>query len=481
METTYLLALIATTIEMTVCLVNARQLWRLRKFSYDRSRRMLILGNALCGMLALWVLVLNIVTVNHHLVTPVLNPWIAWSYMVMNIVMTLYPISVIQPEWLSLRRYFYLFLPTLILGLGCFIFTGRWTQLATPADIWHHVWAPDVLLRLVTLFIMLPYCFILLRLPHSYKSSSASFWWILNYSGGLLILCIVHVVLMLTNIIWLIIVLPLLVASFFLFLPTLILGLGCLVFTGRWTPLATPADIWHHVWEPDVLLRLITLFIMLPYCFILLRLPHSYKSSSASIRWIINYSGGLFLLCVVHIVLMLTNLVGLIILLPLLVSVFFLLSMEFELEERMLPSPEPEEKPSEETDPTPLPEAEQPTPQPEPEVVETDIWERVCYYMDREKVWKDPDLTLVSLSRLCATNITYLNRVIKKETGSGFKDMVNKKRVAEVATQLEQNADMDLLAAFFNAGYRSRTTAWRNFKEITGESPAEYKQRLKNS
>jgi AraC-like DNA-binding protein len=373
MESTYLLALVATTIEMTVCLVNARQLWRLRKFSYDRSRRMLILGNALCGMLALWVLVLNIVTVNHHLVTPVLNPWIAWSYMVMNIVMTLYPISVIQPEWLSLRRSFFLFLPTLILGLGCLVFTGRWTPLATPADIWHHVWAPDVLLRLITLFIMLPYCFILLRLPHSYKSSSASFWWILNYSGGLLILCIVHVVLMLTNIIWLIIVLPLLVASFFLF------------------------------------------------------------------------------------------------------------STEYELEERMLPSPEPEEKPSEETDPTPLPEAEAPTPQPEPEVVETDIWERVCYYMDREKVWKDPDLTLVSLSRLCATNITYLNRVIKKETGSGFKDMVNKKRVAEVATQLEQNADMDLLAAFFNAGYRSRTTAWRNFKEITGESPAEYKQRLKNN
>ena len=59
--------------------------------------------------------------------------------------------------------------------------------------------------------------------------------------------------------------------------------------------------------------------------------------------------------------------------------------------------------------------------------------------------------------------------------------MVNKKRVAEVATQLEQNANIDIMTAFFNAGYRSRTTAWRNFKDITGQSPAEYKQGLKKS
>lgn len=374
MEKYYLLALIATTIEMAVCLVNARHLWRLRGLSPDRSHRMLTLGNVLCGLMALWVLLMNLVAEAPLPATPVLAPWILWCYMVMNIVMTLYPISVIQPEWLSPRKSFFLFLPTLILGLAFILFTGRWTPLATPADIWEHAWAPDVLLRLVTLFIMLPYCFIILLLPHNYKSSSTSFWWILNYSGGLFIICLLHVVFMLTHLPWILIVLLILVACFFLF------------------------------------------------------------------------------------------------------------STEYELEERIRPSLQPaEEEPSE----APLPE-EVPAPQAEPETVEPetakpDLWERVCHLMDREKVWKDPDLTLVSLSRLCATNVTYLNRIIREKTGSGFKEMVNKKRVADVVTQLEQNADMDLLAAFFNAGYRSRTTAWRNFKEITGQSPAEYKQGLKKS
>ncbi len=371
MERTYLLALIATTIEMSVCLICARQLWRLRGLTNDRSRRMLTMGNIFAGLLALWVLVINLVAEAPLPEAMVLNPWIGWSYMVMNIVMTLYPISVIQPEWLSPRRSFFLFLPTLILGLGCLIFTGRWTPLATPAEIWQHVWTPDVLFRLITLFTMLPYCFIILLLPHNYKYSSATFWWILNYSGGLLIICLLHVVFTLTHLPWILIVLPLLVACFLLF------------------------------------------------------------------------------------------------------------STEYELEERLRPSLEPEEE-SAATNSTPLPEGTS-TPQAEPEISEPDLWARVCYYMDQEKVWKDPDLTLVSLSRLCATNVTYLNRVIQDETGSGFKEMVNKKRVAEVATQLEQNANIDIMTAFFNAGYRSRTTAWRNFKDITGQSPAEYKQGLKKS
>ena len=124
MEKIYLLALIASTIEMTVCLISARQLWRLRSLTNDRSRRMLTLGNLLCGLMALWVVAINLVAEAPLPENMVLNPWIGYCYMVMNIVMTLYPISVVQPEWLSPRRSFFLFLPTLILGLGCLIFTG---------------------------------------------------------------------------------------------------------------------------------------------------------------------------------------------------------------------------------------------------------------------------------------------------------------------------------------------------------------------
>ena len=61
----------------------------------------------------------------------------------------------------------------------------------------------------------------------------------------------------------------------------------------------------------------------------------------------------------------------------------------------------------------------------------------------------------------------------------GFKEMVNAKRVESVTNQIKDNPDIDVQTAFFNAGFRSRTTAWRNFKDLTGMSPADYRLSLK--
>ena len=47
-----------------------------------------------------------------------------------------------------------------------------------------------------------------------------------------------------------------------------------------------------------------------------------------------------------------------------------------------------------------------------------------------------------------------------------------------VSEYAQENPDTDIQSAFFNAGYRSRTTAWRNFKDIMGVSPADYRASL---
>ena len=61
----------------------------------------------------------------------------------------------------------------------------------------------------------------------------------------------------------------------------------------------------------------------------------------------------------------------------------------------------------------------------------------------------------------------------------GFKEYLNSKRIKSVASQLRKNPDLDIQEAFFNAGFRSRTTAWRNFKEMLGMSPSEFRQTLR--
>lgn len=355
MRLLFLMSLAATAMEMASCLICAHNLWRLDRDNFDRSRRMLFLGALLCGLLAMFVVLGNLNMALRETPYFVLQPWIGLVYMSIHIVMVLYPISVVRPDWLT-----------------------HWTF-------------------------------------------------------GIL------------------------------FLPVLILGLVYTAFTARWTLLHTPADIWVHILEPDVLARLACLVLMIPYCFILFLMPYNYRHTSASRKWVWIYSMSLLTLCLIHIALMLTNNLVLFILLPLLAGTFYVLSTEYELEMRLRPA-----KPI-------LILEEQKVLAP----MEVDLWPRVCRLMDEEEAWRDPDLSMDGMSRQCATNITYLNNVIKKNTGGGFKELINSKRVACVVSQLQQNPDMDVQTAFFNAGFRSRTTAWRNFKEITGVSPAEYKNELK--
>jgi AraC-type DNA-binding domain-containing proteins len=360
MNLLFYMSLAATAMETAACLICAHNLWRIDREQFDASRRKLYIGALMSGLVAMVVVLANLSMAVHDTPYFVLHPWIALMYTSMNIVMVLYPLSVIRPEWLTTVRAFFLFLPVLILGI--------------------------------------------------------------IYAG----------------------------------------------FSLKWTLLRTPEDIWVHILEPDVLARLAALAIMVPYCLLLFALPYNYKSSSASKKWVWIYSMGLLGLTLMHIALMLTNNAILYILLPLLSGIFYVLSTEYELEMRLRPTV------------LPIPGASlEAGRDSESALMEMDLWARVKHLMEEEEAWRDPDLSMDGLSRLCATNVTYLNNVIKKNTGGGFKELINGKRVACVASQIKLNPDMDIQCAFFNAGYRSRTTAWRNFKEIIGQSPAEYKNELK--
>ena len=369
MDLYYSLSLVATAVEMSVCLSCARQLWHLRNASKDRSRRYLAIGSAMSGLMAMGSLAITIALQSSAQQPTLLPGWIGWIFMVMNIVMTLYPITVVRPDWLTPRRHFYLFLPTLVLAIALAFFTGHWT------------------------------------------------------------------------------------------------------------PLFTPQDIWDNFLKPDVLLRLVCLLIMLPYIFLLFLLPYNYHHSSASFSWIVQYVAGLSILCFTHIVLMLTDYAPLFIVLPMLAAIFYFFSMEYELNDRLVPGPEDEDSPAEEAAPT-AEHAEASAMDPVNSEHEQGLWPRICHLMDQKEVWRNPDLSLVSMARLCATNVTYLNRIIQQETGSGFKDLINTKRVNCVAQRLREQPDTDIQQAFFDAGYRSRTTAWRNFKNILGVSPQEYKSQV---
>lgn len=361
-----LIALITTSIEMTTCLICTRRLGLRRNVNGDNARFLLSLGSLLCGLLAAYVLVANLcIFAQAAEPLPMLHPWVGLVYISMHIIMTLYPIAIVRPTWLTPIHYIVLFSPV----------------------------------------------------------------------------------------------------AFFAFV--------FLFFVGNWTEITTPESVWENASNLDVTFRLMSLFIIVPYCLILFWLPYNYKQSSATLKWIIGYSFGLTLICGVHIVLMLTYTPTLMALLPLLAATFYYQSTEFELHERLRP---PHIEGEEDILKNPHSLLEIPMKGVNPEF---GLWSRIQIIMDKEEGWRDPDLSLTELAHLTGTNISYLNRIIKQEAGMGFKDYLNQTRIRDVEAQLRANPRLDIQEAFFNAGFRSRTTAWRNFKDIIGVTPSEFKQSLK--
>lgn len=102
--------------------------------------------------------------------------------------------------------------------------------------------------------------------------------------------------------------------------------------------------------------------------------------------------------------------------------------------------------------------------------------EKVKDYMDEEKVFLNPDLTLTELSKMLEIPTNQLSKVINAGFGKNFNDFINTYRVEEVKNALSDPAysHFSVLGIAFECGFNSKATFNRVFKRVTGHSPTEY-------
>ena len=252
--------------------------------------------------------------------------------------------------------------------------------------------------------------------------------------------------------------------------PLILLAIVFILLTGRWTPLASFHDIIANMREPDVLLRVVTVdFIVVPYSLLYLFLPYNWRRSGASRSWIKLYAVGAFGFAVLHFCFFVTGYLPLRIVQQAWEMAFMIVTCNFELQDRFIPKQAiAEDTPEEEPDPMRESWGEIP------------LWERVQVLLDKDQVWRNPDLTLPMMAQYCGTNITYLSNAFKDNAGTGFTTYINQRRIQFVMDSMRENPNLDMQQLCFEAGYRSRTTAWRNFKEITGLTPTEFRVNLQN-
>ena len=243
-----------------------------------------------------------------------------------------------------------------------------------------------------------------------------------------------------------------------LFAPLLVLFIIGMCGGIQYTTIQTYSDLWQHIAEPDVLFRLFALTVMLLYGFSLFLVPYDWRKSSADRRFIRNYAIGYCLIGVFHFAIQLSH-SYIFLLLHQMMWIFFFLSIAYyELNERLL-------MPNNRID-------LQKTIAPDSET--KDLWVRIVMALENEEKWRDPNLSLISLSDDLKSNRTYVGNAFRQNTGLTFGEYITKRRIEYVMGELKENPEANILQLFTYVGYTHRTTAMRNFQKIAGVTPIQF-------
>ncbi len=99
-------------------------------------------------------------------------------------------------------------------------------------------------------------------------------------------------------------------------------------------------------------------------------------------------------------------------------------------------------------------------------------------FMDTEKPWLEPGLSLPDLAHKLNMPAHILSRVINEHFGVSFFDFINQYRIEEVKSRLNNPAynNLSLLGIAFDCGFNTKSAFNRVFKNITGLTPSEYRK-----
>jgi AraC-like DNA-binding protein len=97
-------------------------------------------------------------------------------------------------------------------------------------------------------------------------------------------------------------------------------------------------------------------------------------------------------------------------------------------------------------------------------------------FVTKEKPYLNPELTLPELAKLIGVHTNILSSVINTIESKSFYDLINQKRIEEFKQKviLPENQKYTLLTLAYDCGFNSKTAFYRNFKNLTGQSPSQY-------
>lgn len=110
---------------------------------------------------------------------------------------------------------------------------------------------------------------------------------------------------------------------------------------------------------------------------------------------------------------------------------------------------------------------------------ESALFRQVSELMENERLYLVKGLTVAELATRLGSNTKYISSCINAGAGCSFVEFVNGYRIRHAQKQMRENGDLHLSEVADASGFSSESTFYRNFKDVTGLTPAEWMSRQK--
>jgi len=110
---------------------------------------------------------------------------------------------------------------------------------------------------------------------------------------------------------------------------------------------------------------------------------------------------------------------------------------------------------------------------------ENAYYKEVCYLMEKEKLYRDPNIKLSTVSERIHISTNYLSQLINTLSGHNFSDFVNNYRIEEVKSKLKHSefVGYPVLSIGLESGFNSKSAFYNSFKKHTGMSPTAFREK----
>lgn len=106
-----------------------------------------------------------------------------------------------------------------------------------------------------------------------------------------------------------------------------------------------------------------------------------------------------------------------------------------------------------------------------------DLMSRIYALMEDEKPFLKPGLKKADVAAALGTNVTYISACINTSLGCSFPEFVSDYRIRHAKQLMAQNPGMRLSDVGEQSGFASEQSFYRTFKERTGQTPQEWKNK----